>query len=39
MHPLAQAMLGAHIGDEVFLTDERGQRTYIVKNIIKAGAI
>jgi len=38
MHPLAQAMLGAHIGDEVVLTDERGKRTYIVKKIIKADA-
>ena len=36
-HPLAQALLGAHIGDKVFLTDEKGQRTYIVKKIIKAG--
>ena len=38
-HPLAQAMLGAHVGDEVALTDERGQRTYIVKKITKADAI
>ncbi len=37
-HPLAQAMLGAHVGDKVALTDERGQRTYIVKKIIKAEA-
>ena len=37
-HPLAQAMLGAIVGDEVALTDERGQRTYIVKKIIKAKA-
>jgi len=36
-HSLAQALLGAHIGDKVFLTDEQGQRTYIVKKIIKAG--
>ena len=38
VHPLAQAMLGAIVGDEVALTDERGQRTYIVKKIIKAKA-
>lgn len=38
MHPLAQAMLGAHVGDEVTLSDEKGQRTYIVKKIIKANA-
>ena len=31
-------MLGAHIGDEVTLTDERGQRKYIVKTISKAEA-
>ena len=37
-HPLAQAMLSAIVGDEVALTDERGQRTYIVKKIIKAKA-
>jgi transcription elongation GreA/GreB family factor len=34
-HPLAQAMLGAHIGDKVFLVDEKGRRTYIIKKIIK----
>jgi very-short-patch-repair endonuclease len=38
-HPLAQAMLGAHIGDKVTFTDERGQQTCIVKKIIKANAI
>lgn len=38
LHPLAQAMLGAHVGDKVTLTDERGQRTYIVRKIIKADA-
>lgn len=38
MHPLAQAMLGAIVGDTVSLTDERGQRTYIVKKIVKARA-
>ena len=38
VHPLAQAMLGAHIGDELALTDERGKRNYIVKKIIKADA-
>lgn len=38
MHPLTKAMLGAHIGDEVTLTDERGQRKYIVKTISKAEA-
>lgn len=38
MHPLAQAMLGATVGDEVVLTDERGQRTYSVKKIVKAKA-
>ena len=36
--PLAQAMIGTHIGDEVVLTDERGQRIYIVRKIIKANA-
>lgn len=39
MHPLAQAMLGAIIGDEVALTDERGQRTYVVKKIVKAKVV
>ena len=38
VHPLAQAMLGAIVGDEVSLTDGRGQRTYIVKKIVKAKA-
>jgi hypothetical protein len=32
-------MLGAHIGDKVTFTDERGQQTCIVKKIIKANAI
>ena len=36
VHPLAQAMLGATVGDAVALTDERGQRNYIVKKIVKA---
>ena len=37
-HPLAQAMLGAHVGDEIVLMDERGKQTYIVRKIIKANA-
>ena len=37
--PLAQALLGAHISDKVFFADEKGQRTYIVKKIVKANAV
>ncbi|MEK6804650.1 MAG: DUF4011 domain-containing protein [Nitrospirota bacterium] len=34
--PLAQTMLGAHIGDKVHFTDKKGKWTYIVKKIVKA---
>lgn len=39
LHPLAQAMLGAIVGDKVTLQDERSQRNYIVKKIVKAKSV
>ncbi len=35
VHPLAQAMLGATVEDEVTIKDGRGQRSYIIKKIVK----
>ncbi|MFZ4437198.1 MAG: AAA domain-containing protein [Syntrophales bacterium] len=34
-HPLAQAMLGALVNDNVMLKDEHGRRKYVIKKIVK----